>query len=211
LFKVNSMKYFIDYFLIVIIFPIFVIIFPLISMMILIFDSSPIIYSQKRVGLGGKEFSLYKFRTMSVSSDESVHKEHYKDLSSNKKIEPSLTPDDPIRIENDDRITKIGSILRKTSLDELPNLLNVLRGQMSFVGPRPLVKYESDLYGEYSKKRNSVKPGITGLAQIQGRLDLSLQERLYWDVEYVEKKSFYYDLMIILKTVVSVLSRRGAN
>ena len=205
------MKYFIDYFLIVIIFPIFVIIFPLISLMILIFDSSPIIYSQKRVGLGGREFSLYKFRTMSVSSDESVHEEHYKDLSSNKKIEPSLTPDDPIRIENDDRITKIGSILRKTSLDELPNLLNVLRGQMSFVGPRPLVKYESDLYGEYSKKRNSVKPGITGLAQIQGRLDLSLQERLYWDVEYVEKKSFYYDLIIILKTVVSVLSRRGAN
>ena len=205
------MKYFIDYFLIVIIFPIFVIIFPLISLMILIFDSSPIIYSQKRVGLGGKEFSLYKFRTMSVSSDESVHKEHYKDLSSNKKIEPSLTPDDPIRIENDDRITKIGSILRKTSLDELPNLLNVLLGHMSFVGPRPLVKYESDLYGEYSKKRNSVKPGITGLAQIQGRLDLSLQERLYWDIEYVEKKSFYYDLLIILKTVISVLSRRGAN
>ena len=205
------MKYFIDYFLIVIIFPIFLIIFPLISLMILIFDSSPIIYSQKRVGLGGKEFSLYKFRTMSVSSDESVHKKHYKDLSSNKKIEPSLTPDDPIRIENDDRITKIGSFLRKTSLDELPNLLNVLRGQMSFVGPRPLVKYESDLYGEYSKKRNSVKPGITGLAQIQGRLDLSLQERLYWDIEYVEKKSFYYDLLIILKTVISVLSRRGAN
>ena len=205
------MKYFIDYFLIVIIFPIFVIIFPLISLMILIFDSSPIIYSQKRVGLGGKEFSLYKFRTMSVSSDESVHKKHYKDLSSNKKIEPSLTPDDPIRIENDDRITKIGSFLRKTSLDELPNLLNVLRGQMSFVGPRPLVKYESDLYGEYSKKRNSVKPGITGLAQIQGRLDLSLQERLYWDIEYVEKKSFYYDFLIILKTFISVLSRRGAN
>jgi lipopolysaccharide/colanic/teichoic acid biosynthesis glycosyltransferase len=205
------MKYFIDYFLIVFIFPIFVIIFPLISLVILIFDSSPIIYSQKRVGLDGKEFSLYKFRTMSVSSDESVHKEHYKDLSSNKKIEPSLTPDDPIRIENDDRITKIGSILRKTSLDELPNLLNVLLGQMSFVGPRPLVKYESDLYGEYSKKRNSVKPGITGLAQIQGRLDLSLQERLYWDIEYVEKKSFFYDLLIILKTVISVLSRRGAN
>jgi len=205
------MKYFIDYFLIVIIFPIFVIIFPLISLMILIFDSSPIIYSQKRVGLGGKEFSLYKFRTMSVSSDESVHKEHYKDLSGNKKIEPSLTPDDPIRIENDDRITKIGSFLRKTSLDELPNLINVMRGQMSLVGPRPLVKYESELYGEYSKKRNSVKPGITGLAQIQGRLDLSLQERLYWDIEYVENKSLYYDLLIILKTVISVLSRRGAN
>jgi lipopolysaccharide/colanic/teichoic acid biosynthesis glycosyltransferase len=205
------MKYFIDYFLIIIIFPIFVILFPLISIMILIFDSTPIIYSQKRVGLEGKEFSLYKFRTMSVSSDESIHEEHYKDLSKNKKIEPSLTPDNPIRIENDDRITKIGSILRKTSLDELPNLLNVLLGQMSIVGPRPLVKYESDLYGAYIKKRNSVKPGITGLAQIQGRLDLSLQERLYWDIEYVDKKSFYYDFIIILKTVISVLSRRGAN
>ena len=205
------MKYFIDYFLIIILFPIFVILFPLISIMILIFDSTPIIYSQKRVGLEGKEFSLYKFRTMSLSSDESIHEEHYKDLSKNKKIESSLTPDDPIRIENDDRITKIGSILRKTSLDELPNLLNVLLGQMSIVGPRPLVKYESDLYGVYSKKRNSVKPGITGLAQIQGRLDLSLQERLYWDIEYVDKKSFNYDFLIILKTVVSVLTRRGAN
>jgi len=205
------MKYLLDIILLIFILPISIIVLPIISILILIFDSGPIIYSQKRVGLNGKEFSLYKFRTMSVSSDESIHEEHYKDLSINKKIEPSLTPNDPIRIENDDRITKIGLVLRKTSLDELPNLLNVLQGQMSFVGPRPLVKYESDLYGEYSKKRNSVKPGITGLAQIQGRLDLSLQERLYWDIEYIEKKSFYYDMIIILKTVVSVLSRRGAN
>ena len=205
------MKYLLDIILLILILPFSIIVLPIISILILIFDSGPIIYSQKRVGLNGKEFSLYKFRTMSVSSDESIHEEHYKDLSINKKIEPSLTPNDPIRIENDDRITKIGLVLRKTSLDELPNLLNVLRGQMSFVGPRPLVKYESDLYGEYSKKRNSVKPGITGLAQIQGRLDLSLQERLYWDIEYIEKKSFYYDMIIILKTVVSVLSRRGAN
>ena len=103
-----------------------------------------------------------------------------------------MSPDDPIRIENDDRITNIGSFLRKTSLDELPNIINVLFGQMSFVGPRPLVKYESDLYGDYRRSRNSIKPGITGLAQIQGRLDLSLQERLYWDLKYVEKKSFLY-------------------
>ena len=205
------MKYFIDYFLIVIIFPIFVIIFPLISLMILIFDSSPIIYSQKRVGLGGKEFSLYKFRTMSVSSDESVHKEHYKDLSSNKKIEPSLTPDDPIRIENDDRITKIGSILRKTSLDELPNVLNVIIGDMSLVGPRPLVDYESELYGKYNEKRNSVLPGITGLAQVQGRLDLSLQERLYWDLKYIDSNKLSNDLFIIFKTIASVIRRKGAN
>ena len=203
------MKYFIDYFLIVIIFPIFVIIFPLISLMILIFDSSPIIYSQKRVGLGGKEFSLYKFRTMSVSSDESVHKEHYKDLSSNKKIEPSLTPDDPIRIENDDRITKIGSFLRKTSLDELPNLLNVLRGQMSFVGPRPLVKYESDLYGEYSKKRNSVKPGITGLWQVSLRQDNNFDRWVEKDIEYIDKWSLGLDIKIIFLTIKEIFNMTG--
>ena len=205
------MKYLLDIILLIFILPISIIVLPIISILILILDSKPIIYSQYRVGLNGKEFRLYKFRNMTESSDESIHEDHYKNLSLNKNIHPSLSPDDPIRIENDDRITNIGSFLRKTSLDELPNIINVLFGQMSFVGPRPLVKYESDLYGEYLESRNSIKPGITGLAQIQGRLDLSLQERLYWDLIYVEKKSFIYDLQIIIKTIISVISRRGAN
>ena len=205
------MKYLLDIILLILILPISMIVLPIISILILILDSQPVFYSQYRVGLNGKEFKLYKFRTMAESSDESIHEDHYKNLSSNKNIQPSLSPDDPIRIENDDRITNIGSFLRKTSLDELPNIINVLFGQMSFVGPRPLVKYESDLYGEYLESRNSIKPGITGLAQIQGRLDLSLQERLYWDLIYVEKKSFIYDLQIIIKTIISVISRRGAN
>ena len=205
------MKYLLDIILLIFILPISIIVLPIISILILILDSKPIIYSQYRVGLNGKKFRLYKFRTMTESSDESIHEDHYKNLSLNKNIHPSLSPDDPIRIENDDRITNIGSFLRKTSLDELPNIINVLFGQMSFVGPRPLVKYESDLYGEYLESRNSIKPGITGLAQIQGRLDLSLQERLYWDLIYVEKKSFIYDLQIIIKTIISVISRRGAN
>jgi len=205
------MKYLLDIILLILILPFSVVVIPIISIIILILDSQPIIYSQNRVGLNGKEFKLYKFRTMTVTSDESIHEDHYKNLSLNKNIHPSLSPDDPIRIENDDRITNIGSFLRKTSLDELPNIINVLLGQMSFVGPRPLVKYESDLYGDYLQSRNSIKPGITGLAQIQGRLDLSLQERLYWDLKYVEKKSFLYDLEIVIKTIISVLSRRGAN
>ena len=205
------MKYFIDVVTLFFALPLFLFLFPIISLVILIFDGTPILYSQLRVGLYGNEFKLYKFRTMSILSDDSVHQNHYESLSENKKIEPSLTPDNPIRIENDDRITKVGNILRKTSLDELPNIINVLIGNMSFVGPRPLVKYESDLYGKYLEKRNSVKPGITGLAQIQGRLDLSLQERLYWDLQYVKSKSFIYDFKIIIKTVFSVLSRRGAN
>ncbi len=211
MFKVNGMKYLLDIALIILILPISLILIPIISIAILILDSRPVVYSQYRVGLNGKEFKLYKFRTMTESSDESIHEDHYKNLSFNKKIQPSLSPDDPIRIENDDRITVIGNFLRRTSLDELPNIINVLLGQMSFVGPRPLVKYESDLYGDYNKSRNSIKPGITGLAQIQGRLDLSLQERLYWDLEYVDKKSFFYDLEIMIKTIVSVVSRRGAN
>lgn len=205
------MKYFIDVVLLFFALPLFLFLFPIISLLILIFDGTPILYSQLRVGLYGNEFKLYKFRTMSILSDDSVHQNHYENLSENKKIEPSLTPDNPIRIENDDRITKVGNILRKTSLDELPNIINVLIGNMSFVGPRPLVKYESDLYGKYLEERNSVKPGITGLAQIQGRLDLSLQERLYWDLQYVKSKSIIYDFKIIIKTIYSVLSRRGAN
>ena len=195
------MKYFIDVVLLFFALPLFLFFYPIISLLILIFDGTPILYSQLRVGLYGNEFKLYKFRTMSILSDDSVHQNHYENLSENKKIEPSLTPDNPIRIENDDRITKVGNILRKTSLDELPNIINVLFGNMSFVGPRPLVKYESDLYGKYLEERNSVKPGITGLAQIQGRLDLSLQERLYWDLQYVKSKSFIYDFTIIIKTV----------
>ena len=205
------MKYFIDVVTLFFALPLFLFLFPIISLVILIFDGTPILYTQLRVGLYGNEFKLYKFRTMSILSDDSVHQNHYENLSENKKIEPSLTPDNPIRIENDDRITKVGNILRKTSLDELPNIINVLIGNMSFVGPRPLVKYESDLYGKYLEERNSVKPGITGLAQIQGRLDLSLQERLYWDLQYVKSKSFIYDFKIIIKTIYSVLSRRGAN
>jgi len=205
------MKYFIDVILLFFALPLFLFLFPIVSILILIFDGTPIIYSQLRVGLYGNEFKLYKFRTMSTLSDDSIHQNHYESLSESKKIEPSLTPDNPIRIENDDRITKVGNILRKTSLDELPNIINVLIGNMSFVGPRPLVRYESDLYGKYLEERNSVKPGITGLAQIQGRLDLSLQERLYWDLQYVKSKSFIYDFKIIIKTIYSVLSRRGAN
>ena len=132
-------------------------------------------------------------------------------MSKEQSVEPSLKPGNPIRIENDDRITKIGKVLRKTSLDELPNLFNVLLGQMSIVGPRPLVKYEASLLGEYQKERHSVKPGITGLAQTQGRLDLSLQERLYWDLEYVNKYNLILDMKIIFQTIMSVISRKGAN
>ena len=191
--------------------PVLLVIYPLILIVIYISDGSPGLYKQQRVGENGKSFLLYKFRTMDVLSSDDVHQEHYEKLSKKETIEPSLTPSKPIRIENDDRITNIGNFLRKTSLDELPNLINVLRGEMSIVGPRPLVKYESDLYGDYQKIRNTVKPGITGLAQIQGRLDLSLQERLYWDLKYVESRSIFVDVKIIFLTFYYVVTRKGAS
>ena len=183
----------------------------LISFVLLLKQGSPIFFVQNRVGKNNKLFNLYKFRTMETTAEEDFHKSHYLDLAKGKSIKPNNAPLEPIRIENDDRITAVGRFLRKTSLDELPNVLNVLFGDMSLVGPRPLVDYESELYGTYNEKRNSVLPGITGLAQVQGRLDLSLQERLYWDLKYIDSYSMSNDLKIIIKTISSVLKRKGAN
>ena len=205
------MKRLIDITITILFLPILLIIYPLLVVLISFSDGRPAIYKQERVGQKGKLFLLYKFRTMDILSNDAVHEEHYKNLSKRKTIKPSLTPSEPIRIENDDRITNIGKFLRKTSLDELPNLITVLKGEMSIVGPRPLVKYESELYGDFQTKRNTVRPGITGLAQIQGRLDLSLQERLYWDLQYVETKNLGLDLKILFLTFYYVVTRKGAN
>ena len=191
--------------------PIFILLIVTISLILLIKQGFPVLFIQNRVGKNNKIFRLYKFRTMEVSAEEDFHKSHYLDLAKGKNVEPNNSPLEPIRIENDDRITSLGSFLRKTSLDELPNILNVLKGEMSLVGPRPLVGYEANLYGKYNSKRNSVLPGVTGLAQVQGRLDLSLQERLYWDLKYIENNSFAEDIKIIFKTFLSVLTKKGAN
>ena len=200
------MKYFIDVVLLFFALPLFLFLFPIISLLILIFDGTPILYSQLRVGLYGNEFKLYKFRTMSILSDDSVHQNHYENLSENKKIEPSLTPDNPIRIENDDRITKVGNILRKTSLDELPNIINVLIGNMSFVGPRPTVREDIERMNERQRERLKVKPGITGLAQINGNTELTWPERIRFDLEYVETHSLWLDIKILTKTFLMVLT-----
>ena len=196
---------------VVILFPIFLPLLIIIAFVLSINQGLPVFFIQDRVGKDSKNFKLYKFRTMEITAEEDFHKSHYLDLAKGKIIEPNNYPLEPIRIENDDRITSLGALLRKTSLDELPNIFNVLKGDMSLVGPRPLVDYESELYGKFNSKRNSVLPGITGLAQIQGRLDLSLQERLYCDLQYIENYSFTEDLKIIFKTVFSVLSKKGAN
>ncbi len=148
-----------------------------------------VFFVHERVGLNGKTFRIYKFRTMSSATNP------YAD-SPNK--------------NNDLRVTGIGKFLRQTSIDELPNLINVLKGNMSVVGPRPEMPFIVGKYEEWQKKRLTVKPGITGLWQILGRKDIPLQENLEYDFYYIKNRSFLLDIIIILKTIPAILSRRGA-
>jgi sugar transferase EpsL len=145
---------------------------------------SPVIFKQQRPGLYGKPFYLYKFRTMTDERDENGE----------------LLPDHM-------RLTPFGQLLRKLSLDELPQLYNVLKGDMSFVGPRPLLMKYLPYYTHEEMKRHNVRPGITGLAQVSGRNNLSWDERLKLDVYYVENQSIFLDFYIMLKTVVKVLKK----
>jgi undecaprenyl-phosphate galactose phosphotransferase len=162
------------------------------------------LFKHRRMGLNGKEFNVYKFRTMYIDAD--------------KRLEELLEDDEECRIEwekdfklkDDPRITKIGNFLRKTSLDELPQLINVLQGKMSLIGPRPIIDREIEKYGEYFEYFTAVKPGITGLWQVSGRNDVDYDERVQLDVWYVRNWSISLDIQILLKTVLVVIGRKGS-
>jgi wcaJ protein len=149
---------------------------------------SPILFKQDRPGLNEKIFKMYKFRTMTDEKDK----------------DGNLLPDT-------DRLTKFGKFLRSTSLDEIPELWNVLTGEMSLVGPRPLLVSYLNKYNEYEKRRHEVKPGITGWAQINGRNNTTWEERFKNDIYYVKNISFELDLKIIIKTILKVLKRSDIN
>lgn len=149
---------------------------------------SPVIFKQKRPGKNEKEFTLYKFRTMNDKRDD----------------KGELLPDD-------ERLTKFGLLLRSTSLDELPELINIIKGDMSFVGPRPLLTEYLDLYNEKQKHRHDVRPGLTGLAQVNGRNLLEWEKRFGYDIEYVNNVSFKEDVKIVFKTISLVLNRKGIS
>ncbi len=148
-----------------------------------------VFFIHERIGLNGRPFRIYKFRTMTTTADPYAYSPGQR---------------------NDTRITRVGRFLRQTSLDELPNLLNVLKGDMSIVGPRPEMPFIVENYEEWQKKRLTVKPGITGLWQILGRKDIPLQENLEYDFYYIRNRSFLLDIIIILKTIPAILSRKGA-
>lgn len=160
----------------------------------------PVFFLQNRTGKGGPNFRMYKFRTMVVNAHEL--KEKYLHLN-------TLTYPD-FKIPNDPRITRVGRFLRKTSLDEFPQLLNVLKGDMSLVGPRP-TSFSCSTYDLWQTARLGVTPGITGLWQVSGRANIDFDERNRLDIEYIRKQSFWYDIKILFRTFKCVLERDGAT
>jgi exopolysaccharide production protein ExoY len=164
----------------------------------------PVFFKQARVGRDGKPFGLVKIRTMEADADEAVFAEHLARLEASRHDPTAPT----IRIHDDGRVTGVGRFLRRWSIDELPNFWNVLRGSMTLVGPRPLVPAEADLIG-LDNSRFQVKPGITGLAQVEGRDNITLAERTAWDERYVRERSPRLDTRIMMKTMRAVLVDRG--
>ena len=167
-------------------------------------DFKKIFYRQKRIGKNGKFIYIYKFRTM-IPNAEEVLKEMLKDPKYKKEWEENQ------KFEQDPRITKIGNILRKTSLDELPQMLNVLKGDMSFIGPRPLVEGELDLHKGNHKLYESVRPGITGWWACNGRSDLTYKERLELEYYYAKNCSLLLDIKCFFKTIFVVFNHKGAK
>ncbi|MHC4723742.1 MAG: sugar transferase [Planctomycetota bacterium] len=163
-------------------------VFLIIILIIKITDKGPSIFSQERAGKDGEAFIFYKFRTMKMDVDP---------------FGPSP------KSGEDPRLTKIGKFLREYSLDELPQLFNVLKGDMSIVGPRPLYIAQIQEWDERQKKRLLVKPGLTGLAQISGRGELTREEKLEFDVQYVESRNFWLDLKIVLKTISQIFTSKN--
>ena len=168
-------------------------------------SKGPAMFTQKRIGKDGKLFEIYKFRTMVPDADKKLFEllendeEAAKEYKLNKKL------------KNDPRITKVGNFLRKTSIDELPQLINVLKGDMSLVGPRPYLPREIDDMGNYYDTIIESKPGITGLWQVSGRSNTTFEDRLEFDMEYNENKGFFYDMGLLTKTVGVVLNKDGAK
>ncbi len=167
-------------------------------------DGGSSFYAQERVGYGGKAFKCLKFRSMVVNSKQRLEEV----LASSPEAQAEWDKD--FKLKNDPRITSIGSFLRKTSLDELPQLFNVLKGDMSLVGPRPIVEDELRRYGSFSGKYLSARPGMTGLWQVSGRNDTTYRERVSLDCYYVDNWKFHTDMFLLVKTLTVVFHGRGA-
>ena len=187
--------------------------FLLIALLIKLYDAGPALFVQERVGYDPRTgtlrlFRLYKFRSMLQNVDTGVHRQYMGDLIRNNVAAPA---GGCLKMTSDRRITGIGCVLRKSSIDELPQLINVLKGDMSLVGPRPALLYEVELYQEWHKRRLTALPGMTGLWQVAGRNLVSFDEGVQMDIFYVEHQCFLLDLRILLLTPLAVIKGRGAG
>jgi len=177
--------------------------FCLIILILFVFSNEKVFYYQDRIGKNGKKFNLIKFRTM--SSDVKILNNYLDNNPEEKKIWLEKQ-----KLFNDPRITKIGIFLREFSLDELPQVVNVFKGEMSFIGPRPIVQNEVSKYGSDFELYKTIKPGISGLWQVSGRNNTTYSERVDFDIFYIKNRSFLLDLEIFLKTFIAIFSRNGA-
>jgi lipopolysaccharide/colanic/teichoic acid biosynthesis glycosyltransferase len=167
----------------------------------------PALLRQKRVGLNGRTFTFYKFRSMRVGNDDQVHRNLIAaELRGEGTFDGGST-----KVKDDSRITRAGRFLRRTSLDELPQLINILRGDMALVGPRPCLAWEADMFSPEFAERFAVRPGLTGLWQVSGRSTVGTLEMLRLDVEYVRSRRLSRDLLILLATIPSMLRGDGAR
>jgi len=179
----------------------------LVAIMIKMVSSGPVFFKQKRVGRSGKTFTMYKFRTMNVNNNTAVHHEYLKDLiNGDSKREKPME-----KLKNDSRIIPMGKFFRKTCIDELPQFINVLRGEMSLVGPRPCIPYEAEEYLCWHARRFDIIPGLTGLWQVSGKNNTTFKEMIRLDIEYAVRRSFLLDIKILLKTPMVVLSQIFEN
>ena len=174
-------------------------------------SDGPAIFRQRRLGRDKRPFTVHKFRTMRHEADPRVHREYVEQLIEGAETAHSGEDGcDLYKLVADDRVTKVGRVLRKTSLDELPQLYDVLRGHMSLVGPRPVIAYEAELYPPSYNRRFAVKPGLTGLWQVSGRNERTYREMVALDASWVERRSIWLYLSILARTPWVLLRRRGA-
>ena len=180
----------------------------LLCILVRVTSAGPALFRQQRLGQDMRPFTMLKLRTMCMDNDDSIHREYMTRMLSDG--QHGVGQDGLFKLVGDPRVTPLGRWLRRSSLDELPQLFNVLRGDMSLVGPRPVLPWEAQLFGAECQYRFQVKPGLTGLWQVSGRSRLSMRQALELDVEYALRRSLALDLIIILRTVPAVL-RGGAR
>ncbi|MGD1048707.1 MAG: sugar transferase [Candidatus Krumholzibacteriaceae bacterium] len=182
-----------------------------VALLIKLTSRGPVFYSQLRIGEQGEVFTLYKFRTMRQGVDDAIHREFTRTFIEGRMSNSSLDEKAPsvYKLTNDPRVTSIGNFLRKTSLDELPQFINILKGEMTIVGPRPPLQYELEYYEEWHKLRLEVKPGLTGLWQVSGRSSVPFNEMVKLDLYYIEHWTLLLDFKIMMRTIPVMLFGSG--